>query len=183
MNQCKTGIFALSLSTLFLTQTVNAEALLNPKPFSVGIGSYALVVSADDSDYDDDDFSGFQVNASYAFSDNFAGKLTYYSLEHDDWSDLENSGFDLVGYFGTGLLNDGFKAYVGGGVYRETWEIGGFDFDETFSGFQLNGGIGYHWPAVTLDLTLGLRSTGDYEDFAGIDATAVTSSLSIGYRF
>ncbi|TLU67225.1 hypothetical protein FE810_02785 [Thalassotalea litorea] len=183
MNQFKAGIYALGISTLLFAQSASAEQLTNPKHFSLGIGSYALVVSADDSDFDDDDFSGFQLNASYAINDNFAGKLTYYSLEHDDWSDLENSGFDLVGYFGTGLLNDGFKAYIGGGAYRETWDISGFDFDESFSGFQLNGGIGYHWPAVTLDLTLGLRSTGDYEDFAGIDATAVNSSLSIGFRF
>ncbi|TKB47152.1 outer membrane beta-barrel protein [Thalassotalea mangrovi] len=180
MKPLKTGIYALSLISLSVACQANAEASY-AKPFSVGIGSYALIVSADESGYEDDEFSGFQLNAAYAFSDMVAGKFTYYNTEHDDWSDLENNGFDLVGYFGTGLLNEGFKAYIGGGVYRETWEVS--SFDETFSGFQLNGGIGYHWPSVTLDLTLGIRSTGEYEDFAEIDTTAMSSSLSIGYRF
>ncbi|QDP02314.1 outer membrane beta-barrel protein [Thalassotalea sp. PS06] len=181
MTYLKAGSATLLVFSLFFS--LKLQAMTDDKPYSLGIGSYALTISADDSGYEDDDFSGLLLNATYAFNDNVGARFNYYTLEHDDWSDLENDGFDILGYYGTGLLSEGFKAYIGGGVYRETWEVSGTDFDESFSGFQLNGGIGYHWPAVTIDLTLALRSTGDYEDFAEIDTSAIASALSIGFRF
>ncbi|KGJ92193.1 outer membrane beta-barrel protein [Thalassotalea sp. ND16A] len=169
---------AVAADTNTTQQTVN-----DVKHWNVGVGTYALVI--DDEDEGDDDFTGFGLSATYAFSDKVAIRGEYYSLEHDDESKLEVSGFDLVAYYGTNLMSPGFKAYIGGGVYSESLEYSSFDVDEDFSGVQLNGGIGYNWEMVSLDFVLGLRSVGDYEDFAGdsADLSAATSSLIISARF
>mgnify|MGYP005991696981 CR=1 FL=1 len=173
-----TFAYAESVETV---ETAETNANQADKQWSVGIGSYALVI--DDEDYGDDEFTGLTLSSTYAFSDEFAMRGSYYSLEHDDWSALEVTGFDIVGYWGTGLMSEGFKAYIGGGVYHESLEVE--NVDESFSGAQLNGGIGYNWESVALDLSLGIRTVGDYEDFAddNADLTAVTSSLTISYRF
>ena len=60
--------------------------------------------------------------------------------------------------------------------------------DEKFRGVQLNGGLGYNWEVIALDFVLGIRETGDYEDFgqdSGIstDVTAVSGSLILSARF
>lgn len=91
---------------------------------------------------------------------------------------------NCVAFYVTGLLSEGFKAYIGSGFYSETLEIG--SFDEDFSGAQINGGIGYNWEQVSLELSIGIRSTGDYEGFvddSGTDVTAVSSALTVSYRF
>ena len=125
--------------------------------------------------------------ALYAFSDNLAVRGIFYFLEHDDFSGTDNNGFDLSIYFGKGFLTNGFKIYGGGGSYRETWE--GDTFKESFVGLQLNGGLGYNWDDVSLDLVVGIRRVKDYEDFADqfsstitVD-TAVSASLLLSARF
>jgi len=157
------------------------------KHFSVGIGTYASTVAYDNSYYSDDDFSGGALSFAYAFTDQFALRATFFSLEHDDVSDLESKGYDFLAYFGTGLATHGFKAYIGGGLFKDKWEYG--PFEETFNGLQLSGGIGYNWDPVSLDLTIGIRDPGDYEDFVntipGVDVSAVvvSSSLILSARF
>ena len=177
------AVLAVSLSLLPL----NAQAEEQEKKFNLGIGTYALNISYSNAFLSDDELSGFGLNALYAFTDNFAIRGEYYSLEHDDDSNLEVTGIDLVGYFGTGLATQGFKAYIGGGLYSETWTASGFN-DEKIRGVQLNGGLGYNWEVVALDFVLGIRGTSDYEDSlqdAGIssDVTAVSGSLILSARF
>ena len=82
--------------------------------FSAGVGSYALVVEADG--YSEDQFAGFSVFGDYAFNDHFSLRGQYYSVEHDDFSELEASGLEANAYFGTGLASNGFKAFIGGGI-------------------------------------------------------------------
>jgi hypothetical protein len=113
-------------------------------------------------------------------------KGAYYSTEHDDFSDLEADGFDLALYLGTGLASKGFKAYVGGGIFNETWEL--FGAEEDFSGIQVTGGIGYNWDNIALDFIVGIRDPSDYEDFIednlfiDVDPAAVTGSLTLSIR-
>lgn len=173
---------AVLAASLFSSNVVLADNQQYNKHWQVGAGTYAVVIEADD--YPDDDFTGFNLSSTYAFTDNVAVRGQYYSTEHDDESDLELAGFDVVAFYGTGLLSEGFKAYIGGGFYSETLEVG--SFDEDFSGAQINGGIGYNWEQVSLELSIGIRSTGDYEDFvddSGTDVTAVSSALTVSYRF
>ena len=194
----KFSVLALSLTSLFMSQAAWAEESTSTtknttavtqadkneaKHWSLGLGTYALVV--DDDESIDEEFTGYTLAATYAFQNNVAVKIQYYNIEHDDFSDVDVSGYDANIYFGTGLLNDGFKAYVGGGLYNETLEIDNLDFDEDFSGLQVSGGIGYNWKRVSLELAMNIRSIEDYEDFYGADddIIAVSSSLLFSIRF
>ena len=177
------------LTILLLPVTATAyDGLEINKPLTIGIATYKSVISFDNPYYytEDDELSGFALSLGYAMSDQFALRGTYFFLEHDDFSDIESSGFDLLGYIGVGLASPGLKAYVGGGLFRDEWELG--SFDKTFDGLQLNGGVGYNWDAVALEFVLGLRDASDYEDFVneifatGFDATAVTYSLMLSVR-
>ena len=151
------------------------------KQWNIGVGTYALIIDEDNSD--DITFEGFALSATYAFNDNVSIKGQYYALEEEDFSEIELSGVDMAVHYGTGLASDGFKAYIGLGLYSETLEVG--SLEEDFSGAQIAGGLGYNWESVSLDLSLGIRSTGDYEDLAddSSDVTAVSSSLVFAIRF
>lgn len=182
----KTITTCLWLMALFFSvssqasQAVDNETIQLEKKFNIGISSVALVISSDD--YGDDDFTGWGVTGSYAFSDNVAARLDYYSLEHDNFSEIEVSGFEGTAQFGSGLLNYGFKWYIGVGAYTETIES---DYvEEDISGVHLKGGLGYNWEQVALDFSVGFRTTEDYEDFSGDnDLSATTGALSLSYRF
>ena len=178
--------YVLVLTSLLASQNVLSEEL--EKKLNIGIGTYSLSIAYDNSLVgSDDELGGFGLSALYAFTNNFAIRGEYYSLEHDDFSDLDVSGIDIVAYFGTNLASHGFKAYIGGGLFSETWESG--PVEEDFSGIQINGGIGYNWDVVALDFVLGIRDPSDYEDFVldvgGIttDAAAVSGSLILSARF
>lgn len=153
-------------------------------PNEVFIGSYGLTVSYDGY-YGDDEAAGFQVGYSREFNRNFGFRGSVYSLEHEDYSEVDVTGLDLsvVG----GLLGSGFNLFGGLGLFSEEWEAP-TGYSRDFSGLQLVGGVGYNWERVGLDLVLGIRDPSDYEDFLSsvgtdVEATAVTGSLNIGYRF
>jgi len=181
-------VYTLVMLAPFITiMSLNAKAEGEEKKFNIGIGTYALKIAYDDAFLVDDDLSGVGITASYAFTDHFAIRGGYYSLDHDDFSAIDDTGIDLVAYFGTGLATHGFKAYIGGGIFNETWKLS--VFEEDFSGLQINGGIGYNWNVVALDFVLGIRDPGDYEDFIrrtlliNVDAAAISGSLILSARF
>jgi hypothetical protein len=180
-------LFAL-LPLLILSSNAIAEPdEAVDKRFSVGIGTYAAKIAYDNSNISDDDFSGGALSFAYAFTDQFALRATFFSLEHNDFSDLKSKGYDLLAYLGTGLATHGFKAYIGGGLFRDKEEFG--TYDKIFNGLQLSGGIGYNWDPVSLDLVIGIRDSSDYENFVNtipgmdISATVVSSSLILSARF
>lgn len=172
----------IAVTALLISTSLHAQDGL-PKHWQVGLGIYNSTISYNNTF--DDEFSGGAIAVTYAMSDNLAFRGTIFSLEHDDFSDIESSGYDLVVYGGTGLLTQGFKIYGGGGLFKDTWEF--FGFKENFSGLQLNGGLGYNWDAVAVDFVIGIRSVSDYDDLANdfgstVDA-AVSSNLSVSFRF
>ena len=172
----------IAMTTLLISTSLHAQEAV-PKHWQVGLGLYTSAVSYNNTS--DDEFGGGAISASYAATDNFAFRGTLFSLEHDEFSEGESSGYDLVIYGGTGLLTQGFKIYGGGGLFKDTWEA--FGVDESFNGFQLNGGLGYNWDMVAIDLVIGIRSISDYDDLAkqfGLTVdTAVSSNLSVSFRF
>ena len=181
-------LFSVFLLSLFLSTSVYARNDTHgEKPFSLGLGLYRSVISVDDSQYANDELSGIGLSVAYAISDQFGLRGTYFSLEHDDFSAIDSTGFDIVAYLGTGLDSNGFKGYVGGGFFKDKWQAGGFS--ESFSGLQLNGGLGYNWQSVSLDFILGIRDAGDYEDFVNevfgdnVTAAAVTGMILLSARF
>jgi hypothetical protein len=177
----------IALISVASLMSLNIQSEEQEKKFNLGIGTYALTVVYSDSLLGDDDLSGFGLNAMYAFTDSFAIRGEYYSLDHDDSSSIEATGIDLVAYIGTGLATQGFKAYIGGGLFSETWESP--TQTEDFGGLQLNGGIGYNWDVLALDFVLGIRDASDYEEFiqknlfVSTDAAAVSGSLILSARF
>lgn len=184
MKQILSLLLLLSLSVTANAGSDNAGM----KPFTIGIGTYQSVIAYDNALVGDDELAGISLSFGYAISDQFAFRGTYFSLEHDDFSDVESKGFDLLAHLGTGLATHGFKAYIGGGFFSDKWQ-GSFN-SETFSGLQLSGGIGYNWDSISLDFILGLRDASDYEDFVNrnsffndVSAAAVTGSLLLSYRF
>jgi hypothetical protein len=175
----------LFVTGLLLVQNALADEM--EKKFTVGIGTYALNIAYDNAPAgSDDELSGFGLSASYAFADVFGIRGELYSLNHDDFSNIDDSGIDIVAYIGTNLAKQGFKAYIGGGLFNETWKFG--PTEEDFNGLQLSGGIGYNWDVVALDFVLGIRDPSDYEDLLqsiGIstDAAAASGSLILSGRF
>ncbi len=176
---------AILASSLIFSTVTFADESKEVKNWSVGVGTQSLTVTNDDEDIE---FGGAIITASYAFSDSLAIKGSFHSLENDDVSDLTSDSFDIIGYWGTGLQSEGFKAYIGAGFFSDTWEIDGYQGDESFSGFALSGGLGYSWEYVTVDFMLGARAADDYaklvEDVGGSGTiTAITTSLVLSARF
>lgn len=166
-----------------VTPTTQSNA--NWNHWTIGAGAQTLNVTNDVKDLE---FSGHTIALSYAFKESMALRVSVHSLENDDMSSLESESYDMAMLFGTGLLEDGFKAYGGLGYFSDTWSLEGFSEDVDFSGLLLTAGIGYSWEYVSLDLLVGAREVADYEDFvedAGFygDVVAVTTSLTLSARF
>ena len=107
----------------------------------------------------------------------------YFSLENVDFSAVESDGFDFMIYGGTGLAEPGFRGYGGVGFFSDKWSVS--SVDESFSGIQFGGGLGYNWGPVALDFVLTLRKADEYEDFIFEPGTylAMSGNLSISYLF
>ena len=191
MNTLNKVVLVSILASLLSPLSAYAEesATQQEKKFSIGVGTYSLILDNDTSGFKDDEFYGAAISAGYSFTDNIAIKGAYYSLEHDDFKNLEVKGIDLAVVAGIGLATEGFKIYGGAGLFSEKWEVDGFSGNEKFSGAQLVGGLGYNWEYVSLDLSVGIRDNSDYEDFIndslGIntDIVAVSGALTISVRF
>ena len=152
----------------------------NGKNFEIGIGGYAVVIDSQDRN----EFGGNSLSAAFVFNDFVAIRGQYYSVEHDKRDYFDLTGFDVNAYFGKGLQSRGFKIYSGLGFYKETLEYR--NITEDITGAQISGGIGYNWPQVSLDLSISIRTVGDYADYFDSnkdDVAAASSSLIIAYRF
>lgn len=148
--------------------------------FSLGGGIYNSTQEFDR--YADDEFGGLALTATAAINNHVGAQVNFYSAEHDKYSTWEASGYDLLVLGGINLIENGFKAYVSAGFFREEWEE--YGFKETFSGPQFGLGVGYNWEKVSVDLSLNFRDSSDYDDFWVPDTSSVTSSLlSASYRF
>lgn len=158
-----------------------AEEPAKEKHFSVGIASYATVISDGAGDLD---FSGFALLGTGAVNDNVGFRLTYAAQSWEDNSNLKLDALEGSLIAGTGLAATGFKAYGSLGFYSETLKANGALEEFDFSGAMFGGGIGYNWNPVSLEFWINIRSTGDYEDFAGgADVTAVSGGLGLSARF
>ena len=175
-------IHLLIMLVLLLPLNVYAEG--QEKKFNLGIGTYTLKISYDDAAAPfDDDLTGVGISGLYAFADQFAVRGEYYSIEHKSFSAIDATGVDLVAYYGTGLATTGLKAYIGGGIFLERWDVAGTTGE--FNGFQINGGAGYNWDVIALDFIVGLRDPSDYENFKLVSGgtRVVSISLLVSGRF
>lgn len=171
----------LFFSFIICLLPLNLQAEEVAKKLNLSIGSYALTIIYEDIFIADDTLGGTALSASYALSNNSALRGSFYSLSHDNFSAVDADGIDIMFLFGTGFEKQGLKAYFGAGIYDESWQGPGGEFG--FNGIQLNGGIGYNWDVVALDLLIGIREPGDYNSTATLDTAVVSSSFNLSARF
>lgn len=171
------------LASSLLFSTLSYANTDDSNHWSVGAGRYAFTLASDNDRVKDDTSSGFNLTASYAFNNHFQVRATYFSLEHDDYSDIESTGYDFMAYGGVGFIRKGFRSYGGAGFFSD--ERKDSFFSESFSGFQAGGGIGYNWGQVALDFVLKLREADEYEDlfYRSGSYVALSGSLSVSYLF
>lgn len=174
---------AAGAALLLCATMISGATLAWEKPFSLGAGFYGTSFTAEG--YESYDFSGIAITGSAAFSNNLAARVTYFLLEDETPLPVtESEGADVQLLLGTGLLYEGFKAYGSVGVFRDNWSMG--TLSESFTGGQLGFGLGYNWPALTLDFAVNLRQARDYKQkayFPVADLSVGSSMLSLALRF
>jgi hypothetical protein len=177
-------VISILFILLFSTQSQASNFIkTNGKNWQVGVGGYAVVV---DGYNDRNELSGNSLSVAFVLNDYVAVKGQYYSIDNEESKsyNFDLSGYDVNAYFGNNLQSNGFKYYSGIGFYKET--LGYSSGDEDIIGAQISGGIGYNWSHVSLDLTLSYRTVGDYADYfdeKDDNVTAMSSSLTVAYRF
>ena len=172
------GFFCLLMIALAI-KPVLLQADSN-KHFNLGAGKYKMVLSNNTGF--DDEFTGYALSAQYAYTDNVAARISLYSTEEESYMQFDNDGVEILALFGSGLYTEGFKIYVGAGYFSEDWQLTALS--ASHNGLMLSGGIGYNWKIISVDLILGIRDVGDYQDLADqvnpyleIDKSTSTSIL------
>ena len=172
------GIFYL----LMIASAIKPVLLLadSNKHFNLGAGKYKMVLSNNIAS--DDEFTGYVLSAQYAYTDNVAARISFYITEEENYMQFDNDGLEMLALFGSGLYTEGFKIYIGAGYFSEDWQL--TTLSASHNGLMLSGGIGYNWKIISVDLILGIREVGDYQDLADqvnpyleIDKSTSTSIL------
>lgn len=173
---------ALILSSIVLSSQVNGIER-EQNHWSIGFGSYALSIANDDNSSGDLNFEGVNFTAGFAVNNHFQIRANYFSLEHEKFSAFENEGYDLMAYGGVGLTRKGFRGYGGAGLFSEEWSHS--SQTESYSSFQLGGGLGYNWGPVALDFVINLRQADEYKDEIVESGTYVAASgnLTVSFLF
>ena len=177
----------ITLAVFASSLTISNITLANDDPqtkkqWTAGFGLYAL--SLDNEIKSNVNFAGLNASNTFSFNDTLSIRGQYYALNHDKPSNTNVNGFEVSVLYGTGLTSEGFKAYIGAGVYSETHVIE--NINKNYACVQLSGGggIGFNWNSISLDLSLGIRTTGDYEDVSNeTNIKAASTALILGYRY
>ncbi len=168
---------------LFLPLTIKADN--QSRNFNFGIGYYSLQLYDEEWSYNSNRLNGVALSGLYAINDAFSVRGNYYDLNSGDFADTDASGYEILAYYGRGMATQGGKWYLGAGAFSEKWQdpLG----EHKFNGLQLGGGFGYNWDRIALDLMLGLRDTGDYDQYLGRPGaeinTAGVLSILLSARF
>jgi len=173
--------------TLMLLVALAGIASAQATEFSLGIGTFGVMVDNEEP-FDDDNLYGGSIVGTYAFNDKVAARGILFSTTHEDDDELINAGIEAHVLYGSKLNQAGFRYYGLAGFFSESWDN---DInDESFSGLTVGFGIGYAWEKVALDWWGAWRSPSKYQDFfddleTGLenDMKAVAGSISLSYRF
>lgn len=156
---------------------------------SVGAGVYAIMFDYQEP-IKDFNYQGYTVTGTLALGPSSAVRGNLYFTEHEDYEQLTLNGFDAQFLLGSNLNKLGFKVYLLGGYWSETYEVDSAvksDDGHDFSGLMAGFGLGYNWRSATLDLWGAWRQEDDYVDGASksetVDLTVGSGALSFGIRF
>jgi len=84
----------------------------------IGLASFATVIESNISGAQEDELAGPALFAGFAVNDNFGGRATIASQDHEDTENIEATAFEANFMAGTGLATEGFKAYGSFGFSR-----------------------------------------------------------------
>lgn len=170
------------MAIAFLSVAGISQAEEPMKHVQVGIASYATVLTTNERGADDQEFTGFALQATGAPNDNFGVRGLYGQQDDEDLPGLDVTTLEASVLGGTGLATEGFKAYGSIGFFDEDWEAGAETIG--FSGAMLGGGIGYNWEPVSVEFWMNFRDGSDYEDATGFgEVAAASGGLGIAARF
>jgi hypothetical protein len=102
----------LAVSSLAVAQGEEKE-----KHGHIGLASFATVIESNISGAQEDELAGPALFAGFAVNDNFGGRATIASQDHEDTENIEATAFEANFMAGTGLATEGFKAYGSFGFF------------------------------------------------------------------
>ena len=170
---------SLLIASILIMGAMTTPVMAGEGKGSIGAGSYAAAVSTSTTKLT---YAGLALVGGYEINDYISINGHYYFLSNINFTTEKVDGFDAMIRFGK--TGEGFVGFGAIGFYSETLSdstVTAQQFD--FSGTLLGFGIGYNWENVGLVYEASVRSTGDYETFAGTSVTAATGSLNLSYRF
>jgi hypothetical protein len=119
---------------------------------------------------------------------------SYTVLQSDNDFDPEGDSIEAALVWGSNLRANGFKWYLGGGYFRESWDFpylvqnedGSYstaDESTSASSWLVTAGTGYNWKRIGIDVWVTYKNDSQYEE-PWQELSAVGSiSTSITYRF
>ncbi|MCG5530484.1 hypothetical protein LRD18_06305 [Halorhodospira halochloris] len=161
----------LNVAALTLALSVPGAAIAETIKSHVGGALYGSAIQV--SGYSDDEFSGLALFGTGVINDNAGIRGVLAAQEHNDNSDVDSTILEGTVLFGSGLGTEGFKAYIGPGLFSDSFDYPGGDFDA--SGLHIMFGLGYNWSGVALDAWWSVRDVSDYEDELGVTVDGVAS--------
>jgi len=143
------------------------------------LGSYGLSISGP---LQDDRYPGGAVGYQRALGDHLAVRLTGYALRYE-YNDQETfDGYDVQLLLTTNARRSGFKLYLGGAYFSETYAAPSLGVKERFSGGGLVLGLGYNWRRMSLDW-YGVGRFAEAYRLSPQEYAVGAGSLALGLRF
>jgi hypothetical protein len=171
---------ALTLVMALASKPVLADTVKN---YTVGVSSSATTLGYKNNGTES--LTGLGLTGSAVFADDgryqWAGRLNYAYMEHENISTLRSHNTDLSALWGRRLNREGFSWAIGAGLFNERWHAN--SNSATFSGVQLVGSLGYRWQSLSIDFWLNLRNGNAYKAGNVQADVAVNGALALSYRF
>lgn len=156
-----------TLIILVLVLALCGTAVAKDSSLSVGAGAYAVVFDYDVEGVDATQYQGYAVTGTMALGPSSAVRGDLYFTKHEEHDELSLNGFDAQFLLGSNLTGAGFKVYLLGGYWSESFERDDSvksDSSNDFSGWMAGVGLGINWESASLDAWAALRQTDPYTD-------------------
>ncbi len=150
-----------------------------PANNALTLGTYALTITGP---VRSDTYRGGTLGYERALGDHWAVRFAGYTASYE-FNDQETfDGYDVQLLLTTNARRTGFKFYLGGAYFTETYAVPPLAVEERFSGGGLVLGLGYNWRRVSLEWYGVGRMAEDYR-LTPQNHVIDTGSLAVGLRF
>ncbi|TDP01858.1 hypothetical protein [Marinomonas balearica] len=196
------SIFAIASTTALLSLPAVAVLALPALAFAetesntsdtfaqIGGGYHSSFVSENSNDYEAS-FDSPVFSARLIPQENVALESNYYYPGAGDYTKGTDSGrsvFDVSGLelnmlLSTSLVDEGFYAYTGVGLFSETWESTSSGNQYVATGLQLPVGVGYNFGKFSIDAQFALRDPDSYtKDVFSADDASMNEANTVKFR-